>query len=59
MSYSEGASLNFHLDYLVDHGALVRDRKRVGYKEHFYSPTAAVQEPWVLTALKLTAAEDN
>lgn len=48
---------NAHLDVLVT-SALVTKEKRIGHRENFYSLTRAIQAPWVLTALQLTAAED-
>lgn len=54
-----GNKLNFHLTILVTSGAVARERKRVGHRESFYAPTDAIQVPWFLTALQLTAAEDQ
>ena len=52
-----GNTLNNHLAILVTCGA-IRRVKRAGYKESYFSATEAVRVPWILTALKLTAAED-
>lgn len=50
--------LNFHFETLVETGAVIRHEKQVGYRENFYSPSAAVRAPWCLTVLKLTTEED-
>jgi hypothetical protein len=54
-----GNNLGHHLDILVDSGTLVRNRKQVGYRERFFEPTDAIQVPWFLTVLRLTAKEDR
>jgi DNA-binding transcriptional ArsR family regulator len=50
--------LNFHFEILVETGAVTRHEKRIGCRENFYSPSAAIQARWCLTVLKLTAKED-
>jgi hypothetical protein len=52
-----GNQLNYHLEILVDSGAVTRE-KRLGFRQSFFSPTEAARAQWIATALKLTAAED-
>ncbi len=48
-----------HLDILVETGTLVRNRKKVGYRERTFEPAEAIWAPWFLTVLELTATEDR
>jgi hypothetical protein len=57
MSFVTRNNVRFHLDSLVTSG-LAKREKRVDCQESVYTPSEALQAPWVMAALKLTAGED-